>query len=58
MSREKKLYTLQNIVAECCCEWEVFCGNVLDTDGREKFTEKLDRCNSREELESLVNEYI
>ena len=58
MPRERKLYILQGIVAECYCEWDVFCANVLDTDGRDKFTEKLDKCNSREELESLVNEYI
>lgn len=58
MSRKQKISLLCSIVNECFCDVETFCANVLDTDGKKKFTEKLDKCNSREELENLVNEYI
>ena len=58
MSRKQKISILCSIVNECFCDIETFSQNVLDTDGKEVFTKKLDKCSSREDLESLVNEYI
>lgn len=59
MSKKAKLAELRNIVVcECFCDFEIFCANVLDTDGKEVFNEKLNKCNSREDLIDLVNEYI
>lgn len=58
MAYKTKLLLLQSIVAENFCDFDTFCGNVLDTDGKEKFRQKLSKCSSREDLESLVNEYI
>jgi hypothetical protein len=58
MAYNTKLLLLKSIVAENFCDFDTFCGNVLEADGKEKFRQKLSKCNSREDLESLVNEYI
>ena len=58
MAYRTKLLLLRSIVAENFCAFDTFCGNVLDTDGKEVFRPKLSKCNSREDLENLVNEYI
>lgn len=59
MSRNSKIKMLRSIVVEeCFCDFETFCENVLDTDGKEVFNEKFAKCNTREDLINLVNEYI
>ena len=58
MAYNVKLLLLQAIVAENYCDFDTFCGNVLDTDGKEKFRQKLSKCNTRKDLENLVSEYI
>jgi hypothetical protein len=58
MNKKLKLLLLQSIVANNLCDLEVFCENVLSTDGKEVFTEKFNACKNREDIENLVNEYI
>lgn len=58
MTRKQKINILQSIVAECYCELETFCENVLASDGKIVFTVKLDNCKNRQDIENLVNEYI
>ena len=58
MAYNQKLLLLQTIVADNFCDFDTFCGNVLETDGKEKFRQKLSKCNTRRDLENLVSEYI
>lgn len=58
MTTPEKIDILQDIVInECYCLWDLFIENVNNA-GQYEFREKFQKCNSREELRKLVNQYI
>lgn len=59
MSNKVKVWLLQSIVAECGCDFNDFCDNVMNVEGSaEKFKKKFSACKNRKDLEDLVNKYI
>ena len=58
MTKKLKILLIQTIVAENFCDLDTFCENVLTTDGKQVFNQKLDACKNRSDVEELVNQYI
>ena len=55
----EKATLLVQIVSENMCPWALFKENVCNSKGGDvEFRKKLNACESRSDLEKLVNEYI
>ena len=60
MSMEEKARILYEVVVgECYCDWGIFQENVrTSSDKGKSFRESFRKCNSKEDIVSLVNQYI
>ena len=46
------------VVNENYCDWGIFNENVRNNDSLESFKKKLEACETREDVQKLVNQYI
>ncbi len=46
------------VVNEYCCDWNVFCENVDNTETLESFRKKWKSCKTRDDVRNLVSQYI
>ena len=54
---EKAQILFDIVVNECYCDWMIFQENVR-SQGDAEFRKNLGKCNSKEDLQKLVNQYI